>query len=103
MNHFKHIINKFGNLGICLSSNPGVLQMTLLLCSTIFLVLVGISMILDVYLKFLEVTEDSEVIILGLMKTSSIRFKDKGLNRISFSKVPVGSNFQEHIPQKRAA
>ncbi len=103
MNHFKHIINKFGNLGICLSSNPGVLQMTLLLCSTIFLVLVGISMILDLYLKFLEVTEDSEVIILGLMKTSSIRFKDKGLNRISFSKVPVESNFQEHIPQKRAA
>ena len=40
MNHFKHIIKKFGNLWIGLSSNPGVLKMTILLCSTIFLVLV---------------------------------------------------------------
>ena len=77
--------------------------MTILLCSTIFLVLVGISMILDLYLKFLEVTEDSEVIILGLMKTSTIRLRYKGVNRISFFKVPVESNIQEHIPQKRAA
>ena len=65
--------------------------MTIELFFSLILVFAGISCILELYLKFLEIADDSERIIIGVMKTSPIRFREetfqKGGSMIRFSQL----------------
>ncbi len=76
--------------------------MTIELFFSLILVFAGISCVLEVYLKFLEITDDSERVIIGVMKTSPIRFQEETFQKVSFfrtlEKTPTSD-----FPQKKAA
>ena len=62
-----------------------------------------ISCILELYLKFLEITEDSERIIIGVMKTSPIRFREETFQKVSFFRTLEKTPTPEYFPQKKVA
>mgnify|MGYP005715605123 FL=1 len=80
--------------------NPKV---TIELFFSLILVFAGISCILELYLKFLEITEDSERIIIGVMKTSPIRFREETFQKVSFFRTLEKTPTPEYFPQKKAA
>ena len=81
-------------------ANPKV---TIELFFSIILSLAGISCILELYLKFLEITEDSERIIIGVMKTSPIRFREETFQKVSFFRTLEKTPASEYFTQKKAA
>ena len=58
---------------------------------------------MELYLKFLEITEDSERIIIGVMKTSPIRFREETFQKVSFFRTLENTPTLEYFPQKKAA
>ena len=77
--------------------------MTIELFFSLILVFAGISCVLELYLKFLEITDDSERIIIGVIKTSPIRFREETLQKESFLRAWEKTPTQEYFPQKKAA
>ena len=77
--------------------------MTIELFFSLILVFAGISCILELYLKFLEITEDSERIIIGVMKTSPIRFREETFQKVSFFRTLEKTPTPEYFPQKKVA
>ena len=77
--------------------------MTIELFFSLILVFAGISCILELYLKFLEITDDSERIIIGVMKTSPIRFREETFQKVSFFRTLEKTPTSEYFPQKKAA
>jgi hypothetical protein len=76
---------------------------TIELFFSLILVLTGISCILELYLKFLEITDDSERIIIGVMKTSPIRFREETFQKVSYFRILEKTPTPEYFPQKKAA
>ena len=77
--------------------------MTIELFFSLILVFAEISCILELYLKFLEITEDSEPIIISVMKTSPIRFQEESSQKVLFFRTLEKTPTPEYFPQKKAA
>ena len=77
--------------------------MTIELFFSLILVFAGISCVLELYLKLLEITDDSERIIIGVMKTSPIRFREETFQKVSFFRTLEKTPTSEYFPQKKAA
>ena len=77
--------------------------MTIELFFSLILAFAGISCILELYPKFLELTDDSERIIIGVMKTSPIRFREETFQKVSFFRTLEKTPTPEYFPQKKAA
>ncbi len=82
---------------------PGNPKVTIELFFSLILVFAGISCVLELYLKFLEITDDSERIIIGVMKTSPIRFREETFQKVSFFRTLEKTPTSEYFPQKKAA
>ena len=83
--------------------------MSVILISLAFtLCLTGTSIIFSLYLKFLEVTEESETLVVRYWKTSTVRYHQHATNTINVFTVKTKEVQkeiiqQEEIPLKEAA